>query len=141
MLATGRYIGEGFDGSRLDTLFLTMPVSWRGTLVQYAGRLHRGHPGKTEVRIYDYADPQLGKHVASLRRHGGTDRFGATDVDRAIAVDQSLQIGPAIIHILNYIQLRFPVIEPGFGEPPLGASVAVPETAAHEDRLAAAGEH
>jgi superfamily II DNA or RNA helicase len=56
LIATGRYIGEGFDDSRLDTLFLAMPVSWKGTLVQYAGRLHRLHPGKTEVRIYDYAD-------------------------------------------------------------------------------------
>ena len=56
LIATGRYIGEGFDDSRLDTLFLAMPVSWKGTLVQYAGRLHRLHPGKTEVRIYDYVD-------------------------------------------------------------------------------------
>lgn len=56
LLATGRFIGEGFDDARLDTLFLTMPVSWKGTLVQYAGRLHRAHRGKTEVRIYDYAD-------------------------------------------------------------------------------------
>jgi superfamily II DNA or RNA helicase len=59
VLATGRYIGEGFDDARLDTLFLTMPVSWKGTLVQYAGRLHRLHPGKTEVRIYDYVDRQV----------------------------------------------------------------------------------
>jgi superfamily II DNA or RNA helicase len=56
LIATGRYIGEGFDDGRLDTLFLAMPVSWKGTLVQYAGRLHRLHPGKTEVRIYDYVD-------------------------------------------------------------------------------------
>lgn len=56
VLATGRYVGEGFDDARLDTLFLTMPVSWKGTLIQYAGRLHRHHPGKTEVRIYDYVD-------------------------------------------------------------------------------------
>ena len=56
VLATGRYVGEGFDDARLDTLFLTMPVSWRGTVVQYTGRLHRSHPGKSEVRIYDYAD-------------------------------------------------------------------------------------
>jgi superfamily II DNA or RNA helicase len=56
VLATGRYIGEGFDDPRLDTLFLTMPISWRGTLVQYTGRLHRSHPGKAEVRIYDYVD-------------------------------------------------------------------------------------
>lgn len=59
VLATGRYIGEGFDDARLDTLFLTMPVSWRGTLVQYTGRLHRSHPGKAEVRIYDYVDGRV----------------------------------------------------------------------------------
>ena len=59
VLATGRYIGEGFDHARLDTLFLTMPVSWRGTVVQYTGRLHRLHPAKTEVRIYDYVDPRV----------------------------------------------------------------------------------
>ena len=59
LLATGRYIGEGFDDSRLDTLFLTMPISWRGTLVQYTGRLHRSHPGKADVRIYDYVDGRV----------------------------------------------------------------------------------
>ena len=59
ILATGRYIGEGFDNSRLDTLFLTLPVSWRGTIAQYAGRLHRLHGGKREVRIYDYADLEV----------------------------------------------------------------------------------
>jgi superfamily II DNA or RNA helicase len=59
VLATGRYIGEGFDDARLDTLFLALPVSWKGTLVQYTGRLHRLHPGKTEVRIYDYIDRQV----------------------------------------------------------------------------------
>jgi superfamily II DNA or RNA helicase len=59
ILATGRYIGEGFDDARLDTLFLAMPVSWKGTLVQYTGRLHRLSPGKTEVRIYDYVDSAI----------------------------------------------------------------------------------
>ena len=56
ILATGRYLGEGFDDERLDTLFLTLPISWRGTLNQYAGRLHRIHAGKRNVVIYDYAD-------------------------------------------------------------------------------------
>src|SRR5206468_10620534 len=56
ILATGKYVGEGFDDPRLDTLFLTLPVSWRGTIAQYAGRLHRLYDGKREVRIYDYAD-------------------------------------------------------------------------------------
>jgi superfamily II DNA or RNA helicase len=59
ILATGRYIGEGFDDARLDTLFLALPVSWRGTLVQYTGRLHRLHPGKREVRIFDYVDREV----------------------------------------------------------------------------------
>ena len=56
VLATGRYIGEGFDNARLDSLFLAMPISWKGTLVQYTGRLHRLHPRKKEVRIFDYVD-------------------------------------------------------------------------------------
>lgn len=56
IIATGGFIGEGFDDSRLDTLFLGLPISWRGTIAQYAGRLHRLHDGKTEVRVYDYAD-------------------------------------------------------------------------------------
>ena len=56
LIATGRYIGEGFDEPRLDTLFLAMPISWKGTLQQYAGRLHRLYESKREVRIYDYID-------------------------------------------------------------------------------------
>ena len=56
LLATGSYIGEGFDDSRLDTLFLTVPISWRGTLQQYVGRLHRIHDGKKVVRVFDYVD-------------------------------------------------------------------------------------
>ena len=56
VLATGRYLGEGFDDPRLDSLFLVMPVSWQGILSQYAGRLHRLHDDKSEVRIYDYVD-------------------------------------------------------------------------------------
>ena len=56
VLATGRYLGEGFDDERLDTLFLTLPISWKGTLNQYAGRLHRIHHSKKKVMIYDYVD-------------------------------------------------------------------------------------
>jgi superfamily II DNA or RNA helicase/very-short-patch-repair endonuclease len=56
IVATGSYIGEGFDHPRLDTLFVTLPVSWRGTIAQYVGRLQRLHEGKREVRVYDYAD-------------------------------------------------------------------------------------
>jgi superfamily II DNA or RNA helicase len=56
ILATGSYIGEGFDDPRLDTLFLAMPISWKGTLQQYVGRLHRLHDGKKIVQVYDYVD-------------------------------------------------------------------------------------
>ena len=71
VLATGRFIGEGFDQARLDTLFLTMPVSWRGTVTQYVGRLHRSHKDKREVRVYDYADfdaPMLARMFDKRRR-------------------------------------------------------------------------
>jgi len=59
LLATGKYIGEGFDEPRLDTLFLAMPISWKGTVQQYAGRLHRLFAGKENVQIYDYVDSQV----------------------------------------------------------------------------------
>jgi superfamily II DNA or RNA helicase len=77
IVATGRYLGEGFDDARLDTLFLTMPISWRGTLAQYAGRLHRLHTAKREVVIYDYVDsdePLLAKMAA--KRDAGYKALG-----------------------------------------------------------------
>jgi superfamily II DNA or RNA helicase len=77
IVATGRYLGEGFDDNRLDTLFLTMPISWRGTLAQYAGRLHRLHTAKREVVIYDYVDseePLLAKMAA--KRDAGYKALG-----------------------------------------------------------------
>jgi superfamily II DNA or RNA helicase len=59
IIATGRYLGEGFDDARLDTLFLALPIAWRGTVAQYAGRLHRNYDRKSEVIIYDYVDEQV----------------------------------------------------------------------------------
>lgn len=59
VLATGRYIGEGFDDPRLDTLVLAMPIAWKGTMTQYAGRLHRHHDAKHEIRILDYVDHEI----------------------------------------------------------------------------------
>jgi very-short-patch-repair endonuclease len=79
LLATGRYVGEGFDDARLDTLFLTLPISWRGTIAQYVGRLHRLHDGKREVRVYDYADlnvPMLSRMFD--RRCKGYEAVGYT---------------------------------------------------------------
>ena len=85
IVATGRCVGEGFDDARLDTLFLAMPVAWRGTLQQYAGRLHREHAGKADVIIYDYVDhsvPVLArmhqKRLAGYRAMGYTVASGAS---------------------------------------------------------------
>ena len=64
IIATGKLIGEGFDEARLDTLFLAMPIAWKGTIAQYAGRLHRDYAGKDEVLIYDYVDI----HIPVLER-------------------------------------------------------------------------
>lgn len=86
LVATGRYLGEGFDDARLDTLFLTMPISWRGTLAQYAGRLHRLHHSKREVRIYDYVDasePMLAK-MARKRLIGYRSLGYGTDPDHGM---------------------------------------------------------
>ena len=82
LIATGRYVGEGFDDARLDTLFLTMPISWRGTLAQYAGRLHRLHPAKREVIVYDYVDgdvPVLAR--MSAKRIKGFESLGYSVAD------------------------------------------------------------
>lgn len=64
VIATGKYVGEGFDLPRLDTLFLALPIAWKGKVAQYAGRLHRNYEGKEEVQIYDYVDV----HIPVLER-------------------------------------------------------------------------
>ncbi len=72
ILAIGRYVGEGFDDARLDTLFLKMPIAWEGTLAQYVGRLHRRQDGKNDVLVVDYVDeavPVLAR-MAAKRRAG-----------------------------------------------------------------------
>ncbi|MGH9160667.1 MAG: DUF559 domain-containing protein, partial [Vicinamibacteraceae bacterium] len=87
LLATGKYVGEGFDDARLDSLFLTLPVSWRGTVAQYAGRLHRLHDAKREVRVYDYADvgvPMLARMFD--RRCRGYEAIGYTVLLPASAI-------------------------------------------------------
>jgi superfamily II DNA or RNA helicase/very-short-patch-repair endonuclease len=87
LLATGKFIGEGFDDSRLDTLFLALPVSWRGTIAQYVGRLHRLHDGKREVRVYDYADLDVAMLARMFdRRCRGYEALGYTILLPASAV-------------------------------------------------------
>ncbi len=92
LVATGRYLGEGFDDARLDTLFLTMPISWRGILAQYAGRLHRLSAAKRDVVIYDYVDgnePILAKMAA--KRETGYRSLGYCAIDNG---ELALSIAP-----------------------------------------------
>ena len=68
IIATSKYVGEGFDYPILDTLFLTLPISWRGRVKQYAGRLHRDYHEKKEIRIYDYLDQQIDLAMKMYRK-------------------------------------------------------------------------
>ena len=91
IVATGRYLGEGFDDSRLDTLFLTMPIAWKGTLAQYAGRLHRLNDVKREVIIYDYVDMR----VPALARMAAKRRIGYQSIGYKILGARDLFSGQA----------------------------------------------
>lgn len=85
IVATGRYLGEGFDDARLDTLFLTLPISWRGALIQYAGRLHRLNEAKKKVIIYDYVDFE----VPVVARMYAKRRSGYKSIGYEIVLSQS----------------------------------------------------
>lgn len=88
IIATGKLIGEGFDEARLDTLFMAMPIAWKGTIAQYAGRLHRNFEGKEEVLIYDYVDVHIAvlermyhKRLTAYRSVGYSIRSNGTETD------------------------------------------------------------
>ena len=98
-----KFIGEGFDDSRLDTLFLTMPISWQGTLAQYVGRLHRLHEGKHEVRVYDYID----NHTAMLEKMYRKRLKGYSAIGYTAASDQDASLSSDIIYDQNTFQDRF----------------------------------
>jgi superfamily II DNA or RNA helicase len=74
LLSTGSLIGEGFDLPELSSLFLAMPLSFKGRLIQYAGRLHRASAGKNEVTIYDYVDRNIALGLAMFRKRLTTYR-------------------------------------------------------------------
>ncbi len=83
-VATGSYIGEGFDCPILDTLFLTAPIAQKGDLVQYVGRILRPHPGKITAEVHDYHDLRTGVLAASLaKRAPGYTSLGFPDPRRA----------------------------------------------------------
>ena len=86
ILATGSYIGEGFDEPRLDTLFLTMPSSFKGKIVQYAGRLHRYHHDKHDIRIYDYVDSRLPVLERMFKRRSKTYKLLGYEVKDHLSV-------------------------------------------------------
>lgn len=95
LLATGKLVGEGFDHPPLDTLVLAMPISWKGTLQQYAGRLHREHAGKTDVRIIDFVDTG---HPALVRMWDKRQRGYRTMGYRIGETQTVMQAIPQSIH-------------------------------------------
>ena len=133
VIATGKYVGEGFDEPRLDTILLSMPISWKGTLAQYAGRLHRNYEGKQEVRIYDYVDlhiPVLGRMYhkrlkgyaelgyrvkltgsdpISSRIYGGQDYFEPFAQDLSEAADSILIVSPFLKQ--SRLQMLLPALD------------------------------
>lgn len=97
IIATGRYIGEGFDFPRLDTLFLALPISWKGKVAPYAGRLHRNFPGKTEVQIYDYVDI----HIPMLEKMYQKRLKGYSSIGYKIKLSNTAEITPDLIYDTN----------------------------------------
>ena len=94
VVATGKYVGEGFDYPRLDTLFLALPIAWKGKVAQYAGRLHRNYPGKNEVRIYDYVDV----HIPVLERMYQKRLKGYAAIGYKTKIENDLFNKPSIIY-------------------------------------------
>lgn len=94
IIATGKYVGEGFDYPRLDTLFLALPVAWKGKVAQYAGRLHRNYPGKTEVQVYDYVDI----HIPVLERMYQKRLKGYASIGYKIKFDNMMKTEPDLIY-------------------------------------------
>ncbi len=144
VIATGRFVGEGFDDPRLDTLFLTMPVSWRGTVAQYAGRLHRLHDGKHEVRIHDYADldvPMLSRMFD--KRCAGYEAVGYTILLPASAlpgwpVEVPLPVDPAWKN--DYAASVRRLIRDGVDGPLAGLFVAASQPVGDQQRARSAAE-
>ncbi len=94
IIATGKYVGEGFDYPRLDTLFLTLPISWKGKVAQYAGRLHRSFPDKKEVQIYDYVD----LHVPMLETMYQRRLKGYAAIGYKLKTDSANDTAPDLIY-------------------------------------------
>lgn len=94
IIATGIYVGEGFDYPRLYTLFLALPIAWKSKVAQYAGRLHRNYPGKSEVQIYDYVDV----HIPVLERMYQKRLKGYSSIGYKIKIDNEHSTTPDLIY-------------------------------------------
>ena len=94
IIATGKYVGEGFDFPRLDTLFLALPIAWKGKVAQYTGRLHRNYSGKTEVQVYDYVDI----HVPMLEKMYQKRMKGYAAVGYKARIKTNEPITPDVIY-------------------------------------------
>jgi superfamily II DNA or RNA helicase len=131
IVATGKYVGEGFDLPRLDTLFLAMPISWKGTVQQYAGRLHRIVEGKDEVQVYDYVDvyePML-ETMYQRRLKGyaaiGYKAKGATEpIEEIHVIFNSLNFAPVYSTDIIAAQREVVIVSPFLGHRRVGASIA-----------------
>jgi superfamily II DNA or RNA helicase len=131
IVATGKYVGEGFDLPRLDTLFLAMPISWKGTVQQYAGRLHRIVESKDEVQVYDYVDvyePML-ETMYQRRLKGyaaiGYKAKGATEpIEEIHAIFDSLNFAPVYSTDIIAAQREVVVVSPFLGHRRVEASIA-----------------
>ena len=131
IIATGRYVGEGFDLPRLDTLFLAMPISWKGTVQQYAGRLHRLFEGKEEVQIYDYVDvyePML-ENMYQRRLKGyasiGYKAKGTTEpIEEIHSIFNSLNFAPVYTTDIYAAKREIVIVSPFLGHRRVTASLS-----------------
>ncbi|OGI11373.1 MAG: helicase [Candidatus Margulisbacteria bacterium GWF2_35_9] len=119
IVATGKYIGEGFDAPKLDTLFLAMPISWKGTLHQYVGRLHRLYEGKQEVQVYDYVDIHIkvlekmyGKRLMGYASLGYKSKGASMSIEDANIIFNKSTFYPVFINDINVSNKRVLIVSP-----------------------------
>lgn len=119
IVATGKFVGEGFDEPRLDTLFLAMPIAWKGTVQQYAGRLHRLFTGKDEVQVYDYVDVHVGvlermyqKRLRGYAAIGYQVKGDSAAVDSASTIFDTRSFFPVFRHDLQNARHDILIVSP-----------------------------
>lgn len=119
IVSTGRFVGEGFDEPRLDTLFLAMPVAWKGTVQQYAGRLHRLYQNKSEVQIYDYVDVHVGvlermyhKRLRGYAAIGYTAKADSRPFETTNAIFDNHSFLPAFSHDVSSAKSEIVIVSP-----------------------------